>query len=511
MADINANVASEGLRVRDFVLGAARFVASQNTRTAGLMENPLHLADGPPTASLSPLIPAVNPSESLKIAASGQIDLYGTGVQVRMADWSAGSGAFIGMEALGGPESVRMTDTLGAGIDLFPPALSEAFVCKDDHWENAAEQSSVEGLKVVDGPPLAVLTPISAQVVPDEALKLAEALSAAIDPELGAPGQEALHVQDQVLPALQLAQSVAQEALKISDLALPAMDLIASPSEAVRPSDAANGILDLIPPVLTESGRLADTLSALENPLQGNPTAEAVHVQDAAFTGNDLSTIVQPTEACRMADTALAEVTPLVRQVPDESGKLSDAPQAQETPLLQAQASLDSLKVSDSASGQLDTLLGTASESLKVQDAASGSTDALVALVVPEGLKAQDWASQSAAGLSNSDISAPTLLEGLKVQDSAATSLALSAGPSEGASIQDDALGQLDPLLAQAPSEGVSPDDLDPESLGDYIFATASEALHLREQAYTVPVEPDEDWACEVPADPWTCTVEAED
>jgi hypothetical protein len=138
MADLSISL-QESLRIRDFIYGADRFVNSQATRTAGLMENPLHLLDGPVTARTNPDA-VVLPTEGVNVAETLSLRFNPDPITA-------------------GPDALHVADQpISADLNPRPVAIAS------------------EGLHVADGPPVARTNP-DARVLSD-AIRIADVATA---------------------------------------------------------------------------------------------------------------------------------------------------------------------------------------------------------------------------------------------------------------------------------------------------------------------------------------------
>ncbi len=193
---------SESLRVMDFVFGAARFVASQNTRTAGLMELPaFKTTDGPVVASVG--LSQVVATENLKISdeVSAQLTtlLVSLTEALKLADASSQT---LDPEETSKSEALRIADTLTAsrGLDAtlgenirLADVLTASRGLTAEFGEDLRITDSVfaardlevtitaEALKCRDEDPLGQIVQ-GGQVTQVETLLLADAVSAALDP-----------------------------------------------------------------------------------------------------------------------------------------------------------------------------------------------------------------------------------------------------------------------------------------------------------------------------------------
>jgi hypothetical protein len=564
MADLSVLVTAENQRLRDFVYGASRSTGANTPLASGNLEGILHLADGPPLARLNPY-PLLIPAEGLKLAASGQVDLYGLGAKVRVQD-TVTALLVQGFDA--GPEPLKVGEELFLSITPIFQTLTEVYHLTDVGPDSQAEFLNEDTVKLAEA--LSVAMDLVAS--PTEALKAADTASGQTTPILASAGPEALKVADSLTAGMDISAPTLTEALRVADLATPAqeeiatggpealhvtdslsavVDLLATPAgEALKVADSATGILDLVAPVLAEALKLADAvLGPTENPLQAAPADEPLHVQDQALTGNDLSVTINPTEVLRLADTATATLNPLFAAALSEALKLVESLTATEDPLVAAPT--EAARLAETLSGSLDPLqaapapeavhvadqqppgasmgglaLQAADEACHVVDVAQASLDPLqavpgealrlqeaqaVAMVLVEVLHLADVAS---AALVTFDLSASPAAEALHLTEAPTGVLVGNALATEALRLHDTAVGTLDPLEVKPgdwPGESLAPTDTPPATLGDYIFAAASEALKGRDQAYTVPGRPDEDWVCAIPADSWVCTVPAEE
>ncbi len=242
--DISASVA-ESFRVMDFVFGAARFVASQNTRTAGLMENPLKLSD--------------------TVAAA------------------------VGLSVVVGAESVRIADTLAALSDTLVATVSEDLKLADavSATEDPLEASHAESLKLAH----AVSASRDSDASLAEAMALADVLSAARG--LDALVADELRIADTVSTARDLSVDVG-ESLVVRDTDLQLILVAAGAvftAETLLLSDTLQAQVDTLSASIVESLILIEIAPSFTLPLRvissmrfGDEALSA-----GAFSGESLS------------------------------------------------------------------------------------------------------------------------------------------------------------------------------------------------------------------------------
>lgn len=566
MADISA-LLTENARILDFVYGASRTTGANTPLSSGNQENPLHLADGPPQASLNPRPVSVsgesvrladgppsadlNPrpvlvaQEAIKVSASGQIDLIG-------------------------PEPrIHVQDMVTAAMDLLA-SVSESLKVVDDRPPSAQITNTIsasgfdESLKIQDSASVE-LSDKYASV--SESLKLADTPSGTVDPEAASPA-ESLKIQDTVaanIPGLGPQASV-QETARIGEEGPWASigNLFAGPVETYHLVDASDDSGAEI--VFAESLKLAESVSILINPEQASPSEAAKIAEALAVTLDPLQST--PAESLKIADTA-SMVTDLLATPAAEALKIADTVLGPTLDPLQstlgsenvhvvdtltsniggltAQASNENVKIADSVTTSLNPLQSVPSESLKVQDTASAATDVLQALmsealkladsvtgptldpeqatVTIDSLKVQD--SVTAALGASSDLTIQVTAEGLRISESLSAVLDLTVVLSlEALKIADAITAHLDSGIAV--SESLKVADQAQASLtvlqasanealvisetflvfGDIISVEiTAEGMRIRDSVHTVPVDPDPEWVCVVPADDWTMEV----
>jgi hypothetical protein len=217
VVDLSVSLA-ESVRILDFVFGAARFVASQNTRTAGLMELPaFKLADGP-----------VVPAMQLAVAVDA--------------------------------EAVRISDTVGAQGDTLLASVAEALKLADtvSVTLDPEEASIAETPKLSDT--ITAARDIEATLA-DE-LRLADALQASRG--LDALLSEVLILADAVAPTRDLEVLVGGELLRVQD-ENPSGQVIAGQQvtqvETLRLADAVAAELDPLQAMVDEVVRAVETLA----------------------------------------------------------------------------------------------------------------------------------------------------------------------------------------------------------------------------------------------------------
>ncbi len=588
MADLSVLVTAEALRDREFIYGATRYVQSQNALSAGLREGQVKLAETVLGPTLTPLIAA--PAESLKIATSGQVDLYGLGAWVKVQD-TVQVLLFSGITALPAADSLKMADTVTAA---FPSVDLSVLVTAESLKIATSGQVDIYGLgawvKVQDtvtaqlvgpGGDLSVTVGVETlhladtdsgfvELLSDEAILLADTVTPSITPEQTSGFDELLHVQDTATPRLTPEQTpVLLDSLKIQDVLTSSItpEFASGFDELLHVQDTVTTSLNpLFTSIVLESGKLADTVTQTLDPLQTTVTFESLKVQDQVLTGGDLNVILTAGESLKLADTATTLLNPLfavtvseLLHVQDqvltggdlnviltvgESGKLADT-SAQTLDPLQTTVTEVTVKTSDSLTAQLDTLLASlAGELLHVQDTVFTGGDLQVTLTEPlkladtvttllnplqtsgfdELLHIQDQVS-TGAGLSvlvpadalkladlvtaARDLEA-TVTESLKLADlvSPALWLAISV-PNEALALADTSTAFVTPLRAVVTQESLKLS----ESLvifGDLLSVTVpAETLHVTD-IFFVPAVPEPVWICVVPSVDWTCMIAAQ-
>src|SRR5215472_3422183 len=167
--NLSVQAPDEGCRPRDRVYGATRFVASQNQLEAGNYEAHVKISE-----SLTVLrdIDTGLLQEVPRLAEWGQVDLYGPGAYLKIADTvtaSISSGS--DLSASGFDELLHVQDTQTAQMSLLLAAgFDEALVVGDGGFVELG--------------------------ISDEYVKLADTVTASINPENTSGFDELLHVQD---------------------------------------------------------------------------------------------------------------------------------------------------------------------------------------------------------------------------------------------------------------------------------------------------------------------------
>lgn len=236
--DISVAVASESMRVMDFVLGASRFVASQNTRTAGLMEDPLKLAD------------AVTSALQLAVAVADEVLHVQDTV---MADENP-------RPVLVAQENLKLSDSVFVTLD-------------------PEETSRTENVKISDSV-ATLLNPEQTSL--EEVLHVQDTVTTSLNPLQAAPADELLHVQDEIFAEGGLTPVSKTESLRLTDSVFVTLDpLNAAIGEDVHVQDQNNQALDHIA-TIGESLKISDQVFATLDPLQAS-IAESCHVSDEDF------------------------------------------------------------------------------------------------------------------------------------------------------------------------------------------------------------------------------------
>jgi hypothetical protein len=479
--DLSAGPLTEPLKIADTATPTLNPL-----RTSGFDEL-LHVVDQTPLASLGGLTPGllteslkiadvvsgpiINPEqasgfdESLKIDDFGQVDLYGLGAWVKVADQTP-------------------IAQLVSGNDLSVGPLTETLTCTDTHFDNSATIDEFELVKIQDQTPLVFLTggTLSASGF-DESLKIADTvLGPLLNPEQTSGFDESLKIADTVLgPTLNPEQATPSESLKIQDTPSTTLDpeQTSTASESLKVQDIATAVLDPLNALtLTESLKVQDTVSpALWLAVQAGD--ENLHVQDSVQ--NTLLNPLQTSgfdELIHVQDQTPNTGSNLAASGFDESLKIADIVTPQLTVLF-ASGFDESLKVADAATPQLTVLLASGfDESLKVQDAVTGLTlNPLQTSGFNELLHVVDQTPQVGAS-----IAPPVLIETCKLADQVFAQLdTLLATPIESLKVVDTVLQQITPLLASGFDEQAKVSDSISESITP-LLAQASESLKIEDK-----------------------------
>jgi len=498
MADLSILVAQEVSEARDVIFGITRSVQSQNARSAGLEENPLHVTDSTPLPRLNPQPIGVT-DEPVKVADTVVNAFTSTDLSVVVStEVSKARDVIFGITRF-----VASQNALSAGLQENPLHLSEERL---DFFTGTTEvlkvvdtvtvlanplqaAPAVESLKVQDGTPsvsgltntdlnVNLTEPLRVSDQPpfiEERLKVVDTVTASLvfTPSLTVSLtenlrlndqppfiQERLKVQDTVTAALaaaggDLSRAVAdevlhladftgdlstglEEILRVQDTVTPAMGgnlTIAVADENLKVQDTVTTSLTvLLASVTDESLKIADTVTLFENPLFAAPATENLKVQDTVIASTGGLIAVLGDEVLKVQDSVSASLTVLFLAVTDEP-----------------------LKIADTVTAQLDTLLVSLTESLKVQDQVTASSGGLIATPGDENLKVQDTVSASLTVLL---LTAPT--ESMRVFDTDLTVTETGAGQvnvQDSLKVQDSVTAQLDTLLVTVTQESLKVQD----------------------------------------------------
>lgn len=330
VADLSVAVAPESLRVMDFVYGAARFIASQNTRTAGLQEDPFKLKDGPVAAILDLFV--VIASESLRISESQDqfIDPEQALLSeaIKIADSVSADENPHDLSIAN--ESLKIVDSVGASRDLEATPqeslkISESATGDENPHDLAIASENLkisdtvsaavglsvvvdsESLHISDGPVTGDENPRPVLVVAEN-LTISETL--AVDTGLSVAVVENLKISDAVFVARDLETAIApQESLSISDSVIAARGLSGSPAdESLHITESISASRDL-ESTLTEILRVSDSVAAIQD-LSAVCADESMGVRDVLGVGQlgNLDILVQP-ETCILSDEVSAHFT----------------------------------------------------------------------------------------------------------------------------------------------------------------------------------------------------------
>lgn len=510
---------TETSKARDVVFGITRSVASQNARSAGLEENPLHISDTP-TVILGVNLNAAVSDEPIKVQDQTPVP------SLSAADLSRNVG----------DEVLKLAD---GGV--------------------ATQQGIVQLLGVIHvqdqlTQPVLVSGDLSRQISPDESLKLADTVTVSENPVFAAPALESLIVQDSVtLFENPLFAAPTLESLKVQDTVTASMGgLFASGfDENLKVQDTVTLFENpLFAAPAVESLKIADDtppqVSGLGNVLTVAVTAETLHLNDqppfveerlrvvdtvtaAIVTGADLSRnvgdeslklkdggvatqqgIVQLLGVIHVQDTVTAAIAgTLSRAIGDEVLHVQDTVAASLTVLLPSTGALtETLYLDDSglvaAIGMdevihcvdqtpIATLTGggnlsrqVADESLKVQDTILASMGDLVVLVTQESLKVQDTVT-----VSENPLFAAPALESLKVVDTVSVSEnpLFASGFDELLHVQDTVTASMGGLFVSGIDESLKIQDTVSVLENELFAAPTLESLKVQDTVAVVENE----------------------
>lgn len=436
MADLSILVDQETSEARDVIFGKTLSVASQNARSTGLEDNPLHVTDQVPLPRLNPQ-PIPLADEPLKIADTVGNSFTSTDLSVLVpSDVSKARDVIFGAARF-----VASQNGLSAGLEENPLHLNET---ASDLWTGLTEI-----VRVSDS--------VSAQETLVEIIKLADTVTASI-PFVGIQVQvsdegirlndqspfieERLKVIDTVTAAIagaagDLSVTVGAENLKLADTVTVLENplISAAPVESLKVQDTVQTSLTvLLATVADEPLKIADTVTLFENPLFATPADDNLKVQDTVIASTGGLIAVLADEVLHVQDTVSASLTVLLLTVTQES-----------------------IKVQDTVTAQLDTLLVSLTESLKVQDTVTASSGGLIATPADENLKVQDTVSVSLTVLQ-----LVVTTESMRVFDTDLTVTVTGAGQvnvSESLKVQDSVSAQLDTLLVTVGQEALKVQD----------------------------------------------------
>jgi hypothetical protein len=321
----------------------------------------LKLAD--PVTAILPI------QETLRLSASGRIDLIGLGAALKLGDTV--TAALVG----GAPDLtcaipddvLKVQDTVSASLTVLQVALTgEALTVQDTLQASSGVLLGTpadESLKVQDA--LSASLTVLQVAVADEPLKVQDSLQASSGGLLATPSDEALKVQDPVGAQLTVLQpAVLTEALKVQD--------------------SVTGQLDTLQVTVgAESLKVQDTLLASSGGLLASPPDENLKVQDTLSAQLTVLQRQLTDETLRLGDTANGELTPLLVTIGAESLKLADQVTAGSNPAVSV--TQEAIKVSDALTGQLDTLEANLSESVRIADTVTALSG--LAVLVAESIR----------------------------------------------------------------------------------------------------------------------------
>lgn len=416
---------TETLRVRDFVLGAARFVASQNTQTAGLMENPLHLTEALTVVNIPQLL-VVIPAEGLRVrdfvfGAARFIATEATQTAGLLENpLHLGDSGRIDLIGLGNPVKISDSD-LTAEMDYHAHGLSAERAELGDFVYGASIGTAThlaaglqDVVRIGEIPPLAT-RPVELE---PEGVKVADSGG------INLLDQPQLHIADgPPVASLQtgagdLSPSLLTETVKVADAVLgPQLDPLIrqATDEALKVVDGApTGVLDpLIRQVTDESLKVADgTPVGVLDPLVRQVTDETLHAADGPTTQQlDPLIVLVAGEALKIVDTVTPQLDPLLRLVTDEAAKVADTVLAPTLDPEQATAPAEAVKVQDTATAGIFLSGLPANENLHVVDTVLGPTLDPEQASVTESVRLQDTVTVPSSTL------AATLSESCRVLD----------------------------------------------------------------------------------------------
>lgn len=497
----------------------------------------LKVADGPVTAELVTIVgdESANPSDSLKIGASGRIELIGLGNPIHVVDGPVTAALVTGEDLARnvGDESLKVADGLvNRFLDPIQTSVSDSLKVIDQTPPTVAmgamataleEPAKVgasgfaelidtgERIRVSDGPVVPALTGADlSRAISDESLKVADVVvNRFLDPLL-ASASDSLKVQDQTPPSAtlttlgDLSRAVTAESLAVQDLGFvelsrdETLKLADSLTASITPEFAlgvAEGlkVVDQTPPsaslgnldagLLAESLKVVDTLTNRTLDPEQASLSEALKVVDTVILRIDpIQTLLS--DSLKVVD---GPVLPLIGgnlgiAVPDESLKVVDQSPTRRLDPLFLSVQAESLKVVDSIVSAIDPELVSVSEALTVVDTIIGRTLDPEQTALSDSLTVVDT------------ILGPTLTpeitslsEALRPADGPVQ--ATIAGPgevqisSDSLKVVDTVIGtRLDPVQA-SPSESLKVQDQTPlVSLATGVLITA-EALKVSDSA----------------------------
>jgi len=363
-SNLSVQVASEQVRVRDWVFGAAR--NTQVDDAAGLLEPPLHLAEQGPFVLLNPPIEA-SVSDSLKVADEppvGAILSNDLSRAITNDTLKVAGGGFA--ELIEFAEQLKIADQVIAAFgaaDLSRAVADDTLKVADsvvNRFLDPLQVGPSDSLKVADivlGP---TLDP--EQISISDSLKVADVVTAGLD-SMSANLADSLKVADVLVgPTLDPEQASLTDSLKVSDTVTAAVagggDLTTSLSDSLKVS--GSGFAELID--------YADSLKVSDSVTAQKAGDLVVAVASDVFLVSDVGQVeLSHDDTLRIADVLTVAIDPELASLSD-SLKVADQVTAALVGDLSRAVADDSLKVADSLSATLDPLQAAPSDSLKVAD-----------------------------------------------------------------------------------------------------------------------------------------------
>jgi len=446
MADLSVLVQSEVDRPRDRIYGITRSVQSQNARSAGLAENPLHLAETV-TAVVNTSL-SVSLTETIRsrdwiygsardstaaqrtaglvegpveLSDGGRAEFIGPGAALKISDQVS-----VWMSDIYQAEAMRVADFI-YGAALGPPATTLSVGLREQAVEineflaqliilvvPAESVRIAAGPGVVDlidsfDPVLHIQDTVTAalqagtdlnRAVTDESLKVSDSLTVLENPESAEPALDSLRLVDQVLgPTLTPEQTSGfDDTIKISDSVTTQLtQLLASGFDEtlhVVDTDLSASMGGLSVVVTQESLKLQDSAFVLENPEQTSGVDEALRVSDSVAASLDQEQVSGVDENLKVSESVSAQLTKLFASGFDELVHLVETDLSVSMGGLLAFIPADTARVQDAVTVVEDPEQANGfNESLKVQETVSGLLNPEQASGFDELLRVQDAAS----------------------------------------------------------------------------------------------------------------------